>query len=236
MRRADVVYAPSHHLAEYFKTVHNINVCVVRPPTHDTLARPLPLPFPLPPRFFVHFGMLIERKGSDVLAEALPLAWKMVPELTMVWSGLCFDNSKIQKWRLLWGDQASHVLITGPLPRPEIYAVLQKADAAVLPSLVDNLPNTVIESLSFGIPVIGTRGASIDELVEEGVTGHLVERSDPSALAQALVKMWRKETSVEKGFRWNSSITNEMKPDVAVARLVELCERRKSFTKGDQKH
>jgi glycosyltransferase involved in cell wall biosynthesis len=51
----------------------------------------------------------------------------------------------------------NRIHVTGSLSKSELYAVLQRADAAVLPSQVDNLPNTVIESLMFGIPVIGSR-------------------------------------------------------------------------------
>jgi glycosyltransferase involved in cell wall biosynthesis len=100
-----------------------------------------------------------------------------------------------------------------------MYAVLQRADAAVLPTQVDNLPNTVIESLMFGIPVLGSRGASVDELVEEGRTGHLIALGDVDGLAGTLVKMWRGESSVSKGFEWNSDIANEMRPQRAIANL-----------------
>ena len=79
--------------------------------------------------------------------------------------------------------------MTGPLLRPAMQTVLRRADVAVLPSQVDNLPNTVIESLSLGIPVLGSRGASIDELVEEGRSGHLVAFGDVQALANALIRM-----------------------------------------------
>ena len=81
----------------------------------------------------------------------------------------------------------------------------------------------MIESLSLGIPVLGSRGASIDELLEEGVTGHLVELGDVEGLAQTLAKMWNKQTSVAKGFKWASEILEEMKHEAAVANLLRLC-------------
>ena len=74
-----------------------------------------------------------------------------------------------------------------------------------------------------GIPVLGSRGASIDELVEEGVTGHLVELGDVKGLAQTLVRMWSGQTPVAKGFKWRSEIANEMNPQTAVEKLVSLC-------------
>jgi glycosyltransferase involved in cell wall biosynthesis len=157
-----------------------------------------------------------------VLARALPIAWKRAPDLTMVWSGVCWDQQKLKEWQRLWGNRADLVQITGPLPRDQLYTVLQGAAAAVLPSLADNLPNTVIESLSLGIPVIGTRGASIDELVEEGKTGHLVDIEDVDGLADTLANMWLQQSSVAKGFKWQSPIATEMKPERAVQNLLNV--------------
>jgi glycosyltransferase involved in cell wall biosynthesis len=220
MRRADLAYAPSRILAEHFRRVHGMKVDVIRPPIYLETQNLSPPPFPLPSRFFLHFGQLMERKGTALLAQALPIAWKAVPDLTMVWCGRCWDRSKLRDWQSSWGDRGHQVQITGPLAKPQMYDVLQRADATVLPSQVDNLPNTVIESLMFGIPVLGSRGASIDELVEEGRTGHLVALGDVDGLAATLARMWRGESSVSKGFEWNSEIAMQMQPQRAIANLV----------------
>lgn len=222
MRRADVTYAPSQYLADYFQRAHDIKVRVLRPPVYWEFSGFQTLSFSLPPRFFLHFGKLMERKGTALLAAALPIAWEKAPELTMVWSGSCQDERELERWRSVWGARADQVHITGPLKRSDLYAVLRQADAAVLPSQVDNLPNTVIESLMLGIPVLGSRGASIDELVEEGRTGHLVALGDVRGLAGALVKMWLKDSPVRKGFDWRSEVMAEMQPERAVANFIAL--------------
>jgi glycosyltransferase involved in cell wall biosynthesis len=222
MRRADVAYAPSRYLAEYFQRVHHIKVRVVRPPIYSEFTSLQNPSIALPARFFLHFGQFNERKGTALLAAALPIAWKTAPDLTMVWSGHCKDERDLERWRSLWGERADQVHITGPLKRPEVYAVLRQADAAILPSQVDNLPNTVIESLMLGVPVVGSLGASIDELVEDGRTGHLVALGDVHGLANAVARMWLKETPVSKGFDWRSELTAEMQPERAVANLIAL--------------
>jgi glycogen synthase len=232
MRRADIAYAPSRYIAEHFKEVHNIDVKVLRPPGYLDITNLSEPTISLPRRFFLHFGQLTERKGTDLLAKALPLAWSEAPDLTMVWSGRFWDERKLKLWRSLWGDRACQVHITGPLTRQDMYAVLQKADAAVLPSQVDNLPNTVIESLMLGIPVIGSRGASIDELVEEDMTGHLVALGDVNGLAEVLAKMWLKRSPVYKGFVWESDFSKDMQPKQAVDNLLGLARQASSACDG----
>jgi glycogen synthase len=226
MRSADFSYAPSNFLAEYFRQSHKLNIGVIRPPANFEIVESSSLPFSLPKRFFVHFGLLQDRKGTGLIAQALPIVWNAVPDLVMVWSGRCYDDEKLQRWQSLWGPRAGQVLITGPLQRAQMRTVLARADVAVLPSQVDNLPNTVIESLSLGIPVLGSRGASIDELVEENHDGHLVDLGDVQALASALIRMWRRDTPVVTGFKWETKIAREMKPEYAVAKLVGLVDRR----------
>jgi glycogen synthase len=221
MRRADICYAPSRYIAAHFQRVHNMDVRVVRPPAYPEAGSAAAPPLQLPRRFFLHFGALRERKGTLLLAQALPLAWEKAPDLTMVWSGRA-DEREFKTWRSLWGRRSNQVHITRPLDRQELYALLKRADAAVLPSQVDNLPNTVIESLMFGIPVLGSRGASIDELIEDGRTGHLVALGDVKALGEALAMMWLGNSPVSKGFTWDSQVAHEMRPKQAVANLIEL--------------
>ena len=122
------------------------------------------------------------------------------------------------------GRHRSKVQVLYPLTKPELYTALRRADAAVLPSLVDNLPNTVIESLMLGIPVIGTRGASIDELVEPGVTGELVAPGDVEGLANAMLRVWRGQSRFRKGFLWQDGIAEEMRPERAVENLLTLAD------------
>lgn len=227
IRRADKAYAPSQFVAEHFQTRHRIPVEVLRPPLGLEVAPSAGCPCGLPERFFVHFGQLIRRKGTDWLGESLKRVFEVEPSLRMVWVGRG-DFTEVGTLLSGLGRHRSKVQVLYPLPKPELYWVLQHADAAVLPSLVDNLPNTVIESLMMGIPVIGTRGASIDELVEQGVTGELVAPGDVEGLASAMVRVWRGQSPVRKGFAWRGGVVDEMQPERAVEKLLQMAGARNS--------
>jgi glycosyltransferase involved in cell wall biosynthesis len=221
MRRADATYAPSRFLADYFRRTHGIDVAVVRPPA-ELGARPATeFPFPLPARYLVHFGSLGLRKGTDVVARALLRAWAVDPSLRMLWIGP-IQERELAAHRAAWGGAADRVTHLGPLPKALTYGVLQGAVAAVLPSTVDNLPNTVIESLVLGVPVIGSDGASIDELVEDGASGALVPIGDAASLADAMLEAWQGRAPwLGAGFRTPATI-HEMRPERAVRAFLEL--------------
>ena len=232
IRRATRAYAPSEFLSHYFQREFRLPVSVLRPPAAiETRAANVPIAG-LPPRYMIHFGSFRRAKGSDVLARALPLVWREEPEFTMVWAGREFQPGTLDEFRLQWGEQASRVVYVGPLRKPDLYNVLRRAVAAVLPSRVDNLPNTVIESLLHHVPVIGTRGSSVDELFAEGPCGSLVPIDDAEALAAAMLQWWREP--IDRDERTNFTLPDvfdEMEPERAARRLIELAIGARSTSK-----
>ena len=63
------------------------------------------------------------------------------------------------------------------------------ADLFVIPSLQDNLPNTVMEALSCGTPVVGFAVGGIPDMVRPGVTGALAPPNDASALGATIAAL-----------------------------------------------
>ena len=79
--------------------------------------------------------------------------------------------------------------------------IYSAADVFVIPTLEDNLPNTVLESLACGTPVIGSDVGGVPDMVRPGITGMLFEPGNSEELAQkieeffALSEEKRKEMS-----------------------------------------
>jgi glycosyltransferase involved in cell wall biosynthesis len=63
------------------------------------------------------------------------------------------------------------------------------ADVYVTPTLDDNLPHTVMESLSCGTPVVGFEVGGVPDMVRNGVTGFVVPKGDTVALRQAILSV-----------------------------------------------
>ena len=84
----------------------------------------------------------------------------------------------------------------GQLPRQEIARRLQAADVLVVPSIPtregrrEGIPVVLMEAMASGVPVIASRISGIPELVEDGVSGLLVEPRQPEALAAALRSLY----------------------------------------------
>ncbi len=221
IRRADVAYAPSRFVAGHLSRQLQREVQLLRPPAFLELKPAAQPPASLPPRFVLHVGKPGGTKGTAQLAALLPRVWAEEPGFTLAVAGIARDALRELAGEL-WGAHASRVLALGALDKPELYAALTRADALVQPSLVDNLPNVVIEGLLLGTPIVAFDGASLDELVETGISGELVPMGDESALVAALLRVWRGESPARKGFRWQGDVADAMRPERAVRELLAL--------------
>jgi glycosyltransferase involved in cell wall biosynthesis len=116
------------------------------------------------------------RKGTDVLLDALRK----------------LDCSRLGL--LSWGGELGHDLPSGlavqhfgSIHSERLLGLLYSAgDLFVCPSRADNLPNTILEALACGTPVVGSRVGGIPDMVRPGVTGWLYDGALPENCAVAL--------------------------------------------------
>ncbi len=67
--------------------------------------------------------------------------------------------------------------------------VYNAASVFVIPSLEDNLPNTILEALACGTPSVGFAIGGIKEMIETGVNGYLAQPKDAKDLAKGIVEV-----------------------------------------------
>ncbi len=77
--------------------------------------------------------------------------------------------------------------------RADVSRLLKAADAFVLSSAWEGMPNTVMEAMATGLAVVATDVGGVRELVVPGATGHIVPAGDPVALAGALGEMMQQD-------------------------------------------
>ncbi|HWA20175.1 MAG TPA: glycosyltransferase family 4 protein [Devosia sp.] len=83
----------------------------------------------------------------------------------------------------------ARVAFPGWLDDTQVDSLLRDAGILVLPSKAENLPMSIIEAFSYGVPVIATPVGAIPEIVQNGVSGLLVPVGDTDALAAALRRL-----------------------------------------------
>jgi len=83
-------------------------------------------------------------------------------------------------------DLGLEVASLGSLPAHEVVKVYQAADVMVVPSLEDNYPNTVIEAMACGTPVVGFDSGGISEQIEHKKTGYVAQLYSSEDLANGI--------------------------------------------------
>jgi glycosyltransferase involved in cell wall biosynthesis len=73
--------------------------------------------------------------------------------------------------------------------RTDVPRLLGAADVALLTSVSEGIPLSLIEAMAAGLPVVSTRVGGVPEVVEEGQTGLLAPSGDVPALAEALLRL-----------------------------------------------
>ena len=84
---------------------------------------------------------------------------------------------------------ADEVRFCGRLDPDAVAALYRSATVAVNPSRVDNMPNSILEAMASGVPVVSTRVGGIPYILEDGVTGLFVEPGDHRAMAAAVLRL-----------------------------------------------
>lgn len=197
MRQSNAVYAPSRLIADTLRKEQNVAADVQQPPFEvetaeldDSVYRK----HLAKRKYFLFFGNIGQLKGCGVLARSLPYLLSSFPDMFFAFSGriLAGPNNKSMMQHImdLAGPHKDRVIYLGILPHSRLYPVIAHAHAVVLPSLVDNVPNTMLEAMAMGRIVIGSRGASFDEFITDGKSGFLVTPGDHSELRDAMQRIW----------------------------------------------
>jgi L-malate glycosyltransferase len=184
-------------------------------PNGIDLAAYTPSQHERPLRRIVTVANLRPEKAHDVLFEAAVLVLRRCPDAQFVIAG---DGPRRQELERLAQSRgiAPRVQFIGHAD--EVPALLASSDLFVLPSRSEAFPNSVLEAMATGLPIVATRVGGIVELVENQRTGVLVPPDDARALGHAMLDLiqWRSHAvrlgraaraEVEARYSWERMIS-----------------------------
>lgn len=119
---------------------------------------------------------------------ALAIVRRQRSEVRMVIAGSGEEAARLQALAIELGV-ADAVEFTGRVTAEAMPALYRRATVALNPSTVDNMPNSVLEALAAGVPVISTRVGGVPYMVTHEQTALLVESGDTAGIAAALMRL-----------------------------------------------
>lgn len=204
LRSADAVVAVSRDLAskivELGASPENVHVLrrgvdarVFHPAPQEAARRQLGIPTDRP--VLVWIGRMAPVKGLDTLIEAFDRLIQRgeLARLYLVGDGTLRAEIAANIARRGLGE---HVTLAGSVPHDQLAPWFQAADATLLPSRSEGIPNVLLESLACGTPWIASRVGGIPEIACQDAT-RLVPPDSPAELADAIWRLLRDRPQVD---------------------------------------
>jgi len=134
---------------------------------------------------WLHVAVFRTEKGHSTLLHAMRLL-SLDGRVRLLLAG---EGPRLEATRQLAADLDLLDSIEFLGQRTDIPDLIHSADAFVLPSLWEGLPNALIEALAGGLPAVATNVGGSPEVLQHGVSGLLVRPEDPAELASAMRQM-----------------------------------------------
>jgi phosphatidylinositol alpha 1,6-mannosyltransferase len=129
-------------------------------------------------------GRVVMEKGLDVFAEAV----HAFATFGLKHRVLVIGEGPARPW---FEEQVPQAIFTGELTGNELARALASADVFLNPSITEAFGNVTLEAMACALPVIAAESTGSTNLVRSGITGTLVDGTDPDEFAEALAAYGR---------------------------------------------
>ena len=145
-------------------------------------------------KYIIHYGRMSYLKGTHIVAKIAEKILENHPDIYLLLAGMdeemqdgtgrmVMANELVRESA---GRHADRVIYVGGPVRERLYPLIDSAELCLLPSRIENLANACVEAMAMGKIVIGTDGASYEQLIDDRVSGFLCERDNPESFLQAV--------------------------------------------------
>jgi glycosyltransferase involved in cell wall biosynthesis len=189
-RDADALVAVSNGLREYaFQTTPDLPIEVI----HNAIELSVFTPPRRRPRNEIVRVLFVGRFNAFKNVETLLKAAGQLKEMNidefelhLVGDG---ERRPILERLVVETGLSKQVRFVGWVDRSQIVERYRQADIFVTATRWEGMPNTVLEAMACGLPIVATHASGLDELVREGINGYLVDINDETALAGCLADL-----------------------------------------------
>jgi phosphatidylinositol alpha-1,6-mannosyltransferase len=127
-------------------------------------------------------------KGHDQLLDAWPAVIARVPDARLVIVGTGDDEPRLKQKAIDLGLRTA-VVFTGFASPDDLQSAYRRAAVFAMPSRNEGFGLVYLEAMAHGLPCVGSVHDAAGDVIDDGVTGFLVDQSDCAGLAARLVQL-----------------------------------------------
>lgn len=150
-----------------------------------------------------YLGRINADKGINELLKSFKEILEEDKDVHLMLVGMYDDSNPIDKKLLNWAQRSSHVTFVGNVPNDEIYKYIATFDVLTHPTYREGFGKVLQEAMGMEIPIITTNIPGPSEVIEENVSGLLVEPYDMKDLKKAMIYI-RKNSDIGKNIAKNA--------------------------------
>ncbi len=179
-------------------------------------------------KYLLFFGSIGLIKGSGTIAEIIYDVLQQHPHLYFVFVGKSLHSSDksmnmIQYIKHRSKEHANRIIHFDKTPHNKLYPIISNSLFCVLPSRMDNFPNTCIEAMAHSKIVIGTLGNGFEQLINDGDSGFLIKVDNHKQLLETINKVLSLSQEEKKRIENNALQRVELlKPEKVVVQLIDF--------------
>ncbi|MDD5194879.1 MAG: glycosyltransferase family 4 protein [Candidatus Omnitrophica bacterium] len=145
-------------------------------------------PFHHPKPYLLSYGRFIYKKGFDILINAFKYVLEKFPNVDLVLAGDGEEKKSLEEQMRGLGLEG-RIFFYGRSSPGEIAQLLKGCQFLVVPSRVESFGLIILEAFACGKTVIATRCGGPEEIIENEVSGILVEKENPRILADNIISL-----------------------------------------------
>lgn len=169
---------------------------------------------PNPRRRLLFLGTSFRVKGGETVLRALELVRAEDSRFRLTVAGP-------RTWPLD-GSPPDGVDFIGAVPRSGVAALLDNHDLLVMPSRLEGFGIVFVEALARGLPCIGRNAYAMPEIIEDGVTGALVDSDTPEVLAETILRTLKDDSIFEEVARRAPAVAEKFSWSTTAQTILEV--------------
>lgn len=146
---------------------------------------------------FGYVGRVNRDKGINELLEAFSKIEKTHERAYLCLVGMYDWQNPITDENYEYAKASRHVVMTGNVPKDEVYTYMSAFDALVHPTYREGFGKVLQEAMGVGIPVLTTDIPGPSEVVEEGKSGILCRAMDSEDLREKMITLYESPSLCE---------------------------------------
>ena len=201
----------------------------IRPADYAQGIQALHLPHPI----IGSLAIFKNKKGLEVLLCAFSMLLQHYPTAHLLLVGFVIPAEQTHFAALVTKYNLNDkITLTGRIPRHDALRYIRAMDIFAFTSLHDGCPNTVLEAMLAGVPIVATRAGAVPQLIEHNKHGLLVKPGSATELSESMFNMLNDNNRQEYGNQAHRRALTEFAPHKELAaywKIYQECLRSNSL-------